>query len=149
MGVLSDFQLPESGDPAILSLWDEAGYPPGPGEDFAQYRQRLEAKKKCIEKLDLQLAATGETTVFETLKVYEKERISPEILEEAAEVTSSLYGFSFQRFPGFFSFGKCGTFVGGLSDYRYRISAGCLFYPWKFPEKTAVFHLPPQGIDGA
>lgn len=139
MGVLSDFQLPESGDPAILSLWDEAGYPPGPGENLAQYRQRLEAKKKCIEELDLQLAATGETTVFETLKVYEKERISPEILEEAAEVTSSLYGFSFQRFPGFFLSENVGLLWGGCLITDTESPLGVFFIRGSFRKKQRFF----------
>ena len=99
MCILNDLELPESADPAILSQWDEAGYPPSPGEDLPKYRSRLEAKKRSVEELNIHLAATGETTVFDSVKVCEKERISPEILEEAAEVTSSLYGFSFKKFP--------------------------------------------------
>jgi hypothetical protein len=139
MHVLNDLELPESADPVILSQWDEAGYFPGPGEDLMAYRARLEAKKQCIEELDTKLAATGEATVFETLKVYEKERISPEILEEAAEVTSKLYGFAFKRFPGFFLSENVGLLWGGCLVTDTESPLGVFFIRASFRKKQRFF----------
>ena len=139
MCILNDLELPESTDPAVLSKWDEAGYPPGPGEDLQKYRSRLEAKKRSVEELNIQLAATGEAIVFDSVKVCEKERISPEILEEAAEVTSSLYGFSFKKFPGFFLSENVGLLWGGCLITDTESPLGIFFIRASFRKKQRFF----------
>ena len=139
MCILNDLELPESADPAVLSQWDEAGYPPGPGEDLPKYRSRLEAKKLSVQELNIQLAATGEAIVFDSVKVLEKERISPEILEEAAEVTSSLYGFSFKKFPGFFLSENVGLLWGGCLITDTESPLGIFFIRASFRKKQRFF----------
>lgn len=139
MDELNTLELPISADPEILSRWDEAGYPPGPGEDPAAYCARLTAKKECLKELDETLQKTGEATVFESIKVYEKERIPAEILEEAAEVTSKLYGFSFTRFPGFFLSENVGLLWGGCLITDTESPMGVFFIRGSFRKKKRFF----------
>lgn len=135
----SNFQLPETADPVLLSEWDEAGYPPGPGESLEQYRARLTAKKECMDALNAELAEKGEATVFQTLKVWEKERIPSGILEEAAEVTSPLYGFSFNSFPGFFLSENVGLLWGGCLVTDTESPMGIFFIRASFRNKKRFF----------
>lgn len=139
MHILSDLDLPEVPDLPILAAWDEAGFPAGPGEDFAAYRNRLIKKSAALEDLEKKLAAQGETTVFESIKVAEKDRIPDEILREAAEVTGPLYGFAFRKFPGFFISENVGLLWGGCLVTDTESPLGVFFIRENFREKKRFF----------
>ena len=139
MSVLSDLELPEVPDPAVLAAWDEAGFPAGPGEDFAAYRARLREKADAVEALEKELSEHGETTVFGSLKVSEKDRIPSGILHEAAEITFPLYGFAFSRFPGFFLSENVGLLWGGCLITDTESPLGVFFIRESFRTRKRFF----------
>ena len=85
-----------------LAAWDAAGMIVGPGEDLAQYRERLLARFAAEQELYGELEQNGKAEVFDGIEVRQEDRIPTEILQEAADLTQELYGFEVRHFPGFF-----------------------------------------------
>ena len=105
-------QLQEN-DLAGLAAWDAAGMPPGPGESFAAYQQRLISCEQQLEAMEKVLAEEGRTRLFDNIEVTAADRVPPELLHEAAEITAPLYGFAVRRCPGFFLSRDVGALWGG------------------------------------
>ena len=139
MRILSDLDFPSGPDIAALAAWDEAGFPVGPGEDFAAYRERLKKKAAAVEALWKRLDEKAETTVFESVRVTAKDRIPAEILREAAEITGPLYGFAFKEFPGFFLSRDVGLLWGGCLITDTESPLGIFFIRESFRKKKRFF----------
>ena len=96
-----------------LSRLDAAGYLVGRDEDPDTYFERLNRLRAEEEALNRELAANGSAEPFPGLTVREQERIPPEIVAEAAELTEALYAFRIDHVPGFFLSGNVGLLWGG------------------------------------
>ncbi|MFA7230815.1 MAG: hypothetical protein WC071_06055, partial [Victivallaceae bacterium] len=85
-----------------LSRLDSYGFIPGAGESFEKYKLRLQQTAEAISELDAELEAADSVEIFESVKLRKEDRISGEIIEEAALMTQHLYQFSIKWAPGFF-----------------------------------------------
>lgn len=98
-----------------LSRLDSYGFIPGNGESFDKYKQRLLQTAEAISELDEELEATDSVEIFESVKLRKEDRISGEIIEEAALMTQRLYQFSIKWVPGFFLSRNVGLLWGGCA----------------------------------
>lgn len=112
---IEEINAVRSGDTAVLAALDSAGLLPAVGETPEVFADRL---------LHLQNAYADLTAAFVSGKIPETlnevpinlaEQIPVEIMEEAAEQTRSLFGFSINWVPGFFLSKGLGLFWGGCT----------------------------------
>ena len=115
-------------DLAGLAAWDAAGMPAGPGEDFAAYQQRLIGCERQLREMERELAETGRTRLFGSIEVSADDRVPPELLREAAEITAPLYGFAARRCPGFFLSRDVGLLWGGCLINDSEGAAPAVFF---------------------
>ena len=101
--------------PERLAALDDSGLFPGPRETAEEFRERLLYQQQAFAELDRELAERGEAEAFEGVVVRADCRIPDEIVEEAAECTRSLYGFSGRHVPGFFLSQGVGPLWGGCA----------------------------------
>ncbi len=101
-----------------LAVLDAAGYLVGRDEDIDAFRERLRKLGEQEEEFNRSIQEKGEAEPFPGLRVREADRIPPEIIAEAAEITEKLYAFRVQHVPGFFLSGSVGPLWGGcmISD---------------------------------
>ena len=104
--------IPEETWRKILYL-DAAGFLPGPGESAEAFLARVQAITDAENSLQEQLAAEGTATVFESIHLSREDAIPPEIIEEAGDLTETLYGFRARHVPGFFLSRDVGLLWGG------------------------------------
>ncbi|MBR7155247.1 MAG: hypothetical protein IKD22_00285 [Lentisphaeria bacterium] len=97
---------------------DRAGFFPAPGESVPDFLDRVNAVRSRHEIFEQELAEKGSAEVFEAFTVNSSDRIAPELLQEAWELTDRLYGFKVSHVPGFYLTSKVGLLWGGcmLSD---------------------------------
>ncbi len=85
-----------------LSKLDAAGIIFKPGESFPEFKNRLCSHLMSLTDFNRLIRETGEFDLFDDFKLYEKDRIGDEIIQEASAVTERLYHFSISWVPGFF-----------------------------------------------
>ena len=103
---------------------DAAGFMPLPGESEADFIERSEGILACHRDFDEMLEVQGKLTVFDFVEVKKEEKIPPEIMEQAGEVTWNLYRFKVAHVPGFFLSRAVGLLWGGclIGDPDERFS---------------------------
>ena len=92
---------------------DAAGFMPLPGESEADFIKRSEGILACHRDFEEMLEVQGKLTVFDFVEVKKEEKIPPEIMEQAGEVTWNLYRFKVSHVPGFFLSRAVGLLWGG------------------------------------
>ncbi len=103
---------------------DASGFLPGAGESAGDFEERLAGIEAAHRKFEEELSTGEEVTVFEDIRVKNSERIPREIIDEAGEVTESLYAFRTAHVPGFFLSKDVGMLWGGcmISDTELPLS---------------------------
>ena len=102
-----------SAETAWLIDMDQRGFLPGPGESVEQFRARTERTREENEKFAAALEADGRAEVFGEYTVTPRDRIAPELVDDAARITGELYGFAARHVPGFYLRRGMGPFWGG------------------------------------
>ena len=125
-----------------LAAWDAAGMIVGPGEDLAQYRERLLARFAAEQELYDALAQDGKAEVFDGIEVRQEDRIPTEILQEAADLTQELYGFEVRHFPGFFLSKDVGLLWGGcmISDTELPLAMFLIRSSFRNKERFFIYN---------
>lgn len=108
----------DTNTPDTLCELDRAGFFPAPGESVPEFLARVEAVKARHAAFEEELAEKGSTEIFDDFSVNAADRIDPELLQEAWDLTDKLYGFKVSHVPGFYLTSKVGLLWGGcmLSD---------------------------------
>lgn len=96
----------------VLEL-DAAGFLPSPGETAEEFVNRAEAIRRCHRKFDEKLQECGSLVVFDSIEVSDKEKIDPELITSAGNLTWDLYRFRSRHVPGFFLSRSIGLLWGG------------------------------------
>ena len=96
----------------LISL-DRQGFIPGARETSAEFRKRVEEVRERYAEFDRELETEKRREIFGAYTVTPEDRIAPELLDEAAEVTERLYGFAVRHVPGFYLRRGMGPFWGG------------------------------------
>ncbi len=94
---------------------DSMGLLMAPGESIAAYKERLLAMENSYAEIEKDLQNTADYNIFGEFSLDTRKRISPEILEEAAELTREYYEFSVNWVPGFFISKSLGVLWGGCA----------------------------------
>ncbi len=84
-------------------------------DDWCSFADRLVTYQQTYNRFESQLADEQEVTLFDSFKFRNQNRITPEIMAEAAEVTRKLYHFSIDWVPGFFLSRNIGPLWGGCA----------------------------------
>ena len=92
---------------------DAAGFMPVPGESEEMFVSRVRGILDRHAQFDALLAENKTLTVFGEITVEEREKIPPEIIARAADVTWELYKFRTSHVPGFFLSRSVGLLWGG------------------------------------
>lgn len=124
-----------SGDPETLMNLDERGFIIGPEEDARRYATRLASLEINISEIEEQLSAEG-TLDMAGFSLSSEQRIPPELFEEVAEKTKTLYRFSVDWVPGFFINPKFSWLFGGCAIYGVDPDFFALFIIRKSFEKN-------------
>ena len=103
---------------AELLKLDHAGFVPAPGMSREEFLQQTKTILQTHRDFDEALESSGSADIFNTVTVHPNERIAPELVDEAAQQTEELYGFSVRHVPGFYLTKAVGLLWGGcmLSD---------------------------------
>jgi len=109
---------------AKIAELDAGGLLIGENETPEQFLARISAIVAAHRQFEEILAAQGEATVFEGIKVKSSDRIDDAIAAEAAETTRQFYDFSVDYVPGFFLSGEVGLLWGGclIGDNETHLS---------------------------
>lgn len=107
-------RLAEDNISALAEL-DANGLIPAPSESLDELKKRILDLAEKIREFESELAEKKEIQLMGMAKLKSKESISPEIMDEAAEKTSSAYGFSIKWVPGFFLSKGLGLLWGGCA----------------------------------
>ena len=81
---------------------DDNGFFAGVGESFADFKTRLAAEKKELEKFAEDVKNNKEVKIFDDIKVSQNDLIGKDIMREATKKTRELYDFEIDYLPGFF-----------------------------------------------
>lgn len=110
---------------AKLAAWDAAGFLIGENEDAEAFLHRMEETAGVNAEFEEELAKGEPVTVFDQFEVSADRRISPELADEAAEITDRLYGFRASHVPGFYLTREIGALWGGCligdPDARFAV----------------------------
>ncbi len=98
-----------------LAELDSHGLMPEPGEGFETFITRLRNLDDNLRELDAQLDESGSFRLLDEVDLDSAERISPEIMQEAGEITRNAYGFAIDWTPGFFLSKNIGPLWGGCA----------------------------------
>ena len=109
LGELSETDLDK------LAELDSHGLMPEPGETFEAFIARLQNLETNLRELDSQLRESGKFRLLDEVDLDGGERISPEIMHEAGEITRNAYGFEIDWTPGFFLSKNIGPLWGGCA----------------------------------
>ena len=96
---------------------DDNGFFAGVGESFADFKTRLVAEKKELEKFAEDVKNNKEVKIFDDIKVSQNDLIGKDIMREATKKTRELYDFEIDYLPGFFLNKDIGLLWGGCSIY--------------------------------
>ena len=111
-------RLAGTGDLTAASELDHSGFLIQPGETAADYAKRVaDVKRKGIAFFN-HFSCDGKMEVYPGLSVCLKDKISQEIIEEAAAETEKMYQFSIRWVPGFFPEKEFGLFWGGCAVWQ-------------------------------
>ena len=105
----------KEGDIDALCELDSMGLILAPGEDFQEYKQRLQNLFSHLEEVYSELDKNGKVTIFDCVELDKERAIPPEIMEEAAEIDDKFYGFRIDWVPGFFLPKSLGFLWGGCA----------------------------------
>ena len=131
----------ERNDVKALAELDACGCLPGPDETFDEYRLRISSNALHYSKLasDIDSGADAKT-IFGSDFAFDKGMpIPPETMNEAAEDTRSLFGFSTDWVPGYFLSDGLGVFFGGCTVYNEEYSIPFFFIRRDFAESEKYF----------
>lgn len=108
----------EKGDPDALAELDSRGFLLKPDENAGIFVSRVRAMHSKFLAFIQKTSEQESFEIYRNIFISEKERISDEIIEEAARTTEALYGFSVNWVPGYFVGKGLGWLWGGcaLSD---------------------------------
>jgi hypothetical protein len=98
-----------------LAAFDAAGLLAGPGETIEAYRERIIKVMGAVSGDEERLKKDGLINLDDVLALRAEDRISPEIMREAASETERLFAFSIDWIPGFFCSASLGFLWGGCS----------------------------------
>jgi len=107
----------DPGDLPTLAGLDAAGFLLAPGEGPDEFRSRLLEMHERYGTVEKQLEEKGEFDLCGEFLLKKGDRIGAEILAEAADETSRLYGFSIDWVPGFFLTGESIPLWGGCAVF--------------------------------
>ena len=109
---------------SIIAELDAAGFMPLPGESEKEFIARADGILACHRDFDEALETEGKLTVFDFAEVTKEEKIPPEIIAQAGDVTWDLYRFRIAHVPGFFLSRSVGLLWGGcmIGDPDERFS---------------------------
>lgn len=105
----------QEGDLDKLIELDAMGLLVAPGETLQQYKERQTELFRNLEQIYSELEDNGTVTLFDWITLEKDRRIPPEIMEEAAAINDSYYGFKINWVPGFFLSHSLGFLWGGCS----------------------------------
>lgn len=94
---------------------DARGWLAAPGEDLNAFGARLNAEERKIRAFQEQLEREKIMEPYQGLVIDAAAKISPEILDEGAEITRNAYGFAISFVPGFFPVKGLGLLWGGCT----------------------------------
>ena len=103
---------------ADLLRFDHAGFLPGAGESWEEFKIRCDKTLQTHQLFDENVDASGSVEVFDFVTVKSSDRIDRELMDEIAGLTEGLYGFAVRHVPGFYLTRAVGLLWGGcmLSD---------------------------------
>jgi len=123
----------------IAAALDSQGFLAAPGEDEAAYAARLGSEEAKIRNFREQLNREKVLEPYQGLVVDSHSEISPEILQEAAEITRNAYGFEIGWVPGFFPVKGLGLLWGGCSIGSYEDLPALFIIRRSFERKKHFF----------
>ena len=126
---------------------DAAGFMPIPGESEKDFTERAGGILACHHDFDEMLEVRDKLSVFDFVEVSKEERIDPQIIEQAGNVTWDLYRFRVSHVPGFFLSRSIGWLWGGcmIGDPDERFSLFLIRNSfrnrerWLFYRRTELF----------
>ena len=96
-----------------LIICDAAGFLMTEGESEEDFFRRIDDTAAVYDNFEAELRGGKKVRVFDLFEVSSDCRISPELTEEAAEITENLYGFAVHHVPGFYLTRQIGLLWGG------------------------------------
>lgn len=96
-----------------LIICDAAGFLITEGESAEDFFQRIDDTAAVYDQFEAELSGGKKVKVFDLFEVSADCRISPELSEEAADITENLYGFAVHHVPGFYLTRQIGLLWGG------------------------------------
>ncbi len=98
-----------------LAEADSNGFLMAPGETVADYKKRLLEMVDSYTEIEKDLKASDKYNIFGEFVLETQKRITPDIMDEAAELTRQYYDFSIGWVPGFFISKSLGFLWGGCA----------------------------------
>jgi hypothetical protein len=99
----------------LLAQLDEAGLFLEPAETFEMFYERLKRLRHSFADINDQLDSETGFAPFYDLKFSRNDLISDEVMDEAAEISNTLYAFKINWVPGFFLSTNLGMLWGGCA----------------------------------
>ena len=105
----------QEGDIDNLVELDAMGLLVAPGETLQLYKERQTALFNHLDQIYSELEESGTVTLFDWITLERDRRIPPEIMDEAAIINETYYGFKIDWVPGFFLSKSLGFLWGGCA----------------------------------
>ena len=122
-------------------LLDAAGVIPGVNESeedfFARAQRAFDVQRKLFNSLTL----NGKELIFDGIEIDIERKVDDSLLEDARDVTDTLYGFRVEHIPGFFLSKSVGPLWGGclIGDPDIDLSVFFLRDAFKDKEKWLFY----------